>query len=124
MPYINKSKLVETKKQRWERDNLIRSIEEITGVQRELWEQVSTKQRDIVRIRRIYIYLLNRQLGYTSGNICQMISDSTVMTQYTRAIEFINKELESPEENLTKQEIKAILKDYEERPAYNFDTIA
>lgn len=124
MPYINKSKFVETKKQRWERDNLIRSIEEITGIQREQWEQVSTKQRDLVRIRRIYIYLLNRQLGYTGNIICQMISDSTVMTQYSRAVQFIKKELESPEENLTKQEITAILKDYEERPAYNFDTIA
>jgi chromosomal replication initiation ATPase DnaA len=117
-------KKVETRKQRWDRDNLQSTIEEITGLERELWETTRSKDRTIVRVRRMYIYLLKTILDYSDWHIVQLISDSTAQNQISRAMKLMREELASEENTTTKQEIEAIKKNYEARPPYNFDTIA
>jgi hypothetical protein len=117
-------KKVETRKQRWDRDNLQSAIEEITGLEREMWETTRSKDRTIVRVRRMYIYLLKTILDYSDWHIVQLISDSTAQNQISRAMKLMREELASEENTTTKQEIEAIKKNYEARPPYNFDTIA
>ena len=120
------TKRVETRQQRYERDNLLSAIEEVTGVEREYWETTRSKERTLVRIRRIYMYLLKTVLNYPDRHVVEITSKiatkGTAQNQISRAMKIIREEIEA--QGPLSKEIEAIKKNYEARPPYNFDTVA
>jgi len=72
-------KAFETSIQRKKRTALTEAIEEVIDVPREYWEVMRSKQDNEVLIRQIYIYLLNKYVGYNH----QMIADLCGLKHHT-----------------------------------------
>lgn len=112
----------ETRREQWQRENLIRSIEEITGVVREEWETIDTRNRTILRIRRIYTALMHILLKHSQWDIVDIYKGQVTQGYVNKSIQEVRRWVSEDTEH--KAEIEAIIKNYEARPEYRFDTIA
>lgn len=117
-------KTLETRQERWKRENLQLAIEQVTGIVREEWELNNTRNRSIVRIRRIYVYLLHTILKHSHWDIVDILGDVS-QPYINKSIQIVKGWVSEPSTDPeTKAELEAIIKDYETRPTYSFDTIA
>lgn len=125
MPKRKRSPKPETRQERWKRENLTLAIEEITGVPREEWENCKSRNRSVLRIRRMYVYLMNTLLKYSQWDIVDIFNGEMSQGYICKSIKMVREWVsENSSEPENKAEIEAITKNYETRPAYNFDTIA
>jgi len=115
---------IETRQERWKRENLLLAIEEVTGIVRERWELKTNNERSILRIRRMYVYLMHTLLHHSHWGIVGILGDIS-QPYVNKSIQIVKGWVSDPEsEPDYLAELNAIIKNYEERPAYNFDTIA
>jgi chromosomal replication initiation ATPase DnaA len=108
-------KAFETSIQRKKRTALTEAIEEVIDVPREYWEVMRSKQDNEVLIRQIYIYLLNKYVGYNH----QMIADLCGLKHHTsvmRNLRVADVWIASPEQYPNQNEIiNNVIKSYEQR---------
>tara|TARA_R110000868_G_scaffold349505_1_gene610832 strand:+ start:259 stop:609 length:351 start_codon:yes stop_codon:yes gene_type:complete len=89
---------METKYDRIIRNQVIETLEEVVGIQREYWEIKRTKKKDELLIRQVYCYLLNK---YSQLSL-QFIADLIGLKYHSsviRTMETVQSWINNPEEN-------------------------
>jgi chromosomal replication initiation ATPase DnaA len=105
---------IETKQQTKVRQNIVESIEDVTGVPRELWEIRRSRTMQEVLIRHIYIHMLYNYGNFTLQNIARIVglkNHCTIIQSLNRTKEWY-AETKWVHERILLDEIK---EDYEQR---------
>lgn len=107
--------MLELKTQKENKNHILWSIEEASGVPRELWEFKRTRLKTEVMLRHIYIYMLITKLKMGLVNVATLVglkNHSTVLQSVNR----VKHWTENPDDFQIELEIfYKVLKSYEQR---------
>jgi chromosomal replication initiation ATPase DnaA len=105
---------IETRQQTRVRQSVVESIEDVTGVPRELWEIRRSRTTQEVLIRHIYIHMLYNYGKFTLQTIARIVglkNHCTVIQSINRTKEWFEDEQYDYERNL----LEEIKESYEQR---------